>query len=72
MKGLVDYLLEKTKKDSKLNEVLINLFKENKKHVGLILSERLINMPVQLVPPMYKMLKEEIQWAVDDASIQNF
>ncbi|CAG8622577.1 7894_t:CDS:2, partial [Diversispora eburnea] len=63
MKSLVNYLLEKTKKDSRLNDILTNLFKENKHDVGLILSERLINMPVQLIPPMYKMLKEEIQWA---------
>ncbi len=41
-------------------------------HVGLILSERLINMPVQIVPPMYKMLQEEIQWAIEDVSIISF
>ncbi|RHZ63277.1 hypothetical protein Glove_330g62 [Diversispora epigaea] len=66
MKSIVNYLLEKSKKDSRLNDLLTDLFKENKHDVGLILSERLINMPVQLIPPMYKMLKEEIQWAVDD------
>jgi hypothetical protein len=26
-------------------------------------------MPVQIVPPMYKMLQEEVQWAIEDASI---
>ncbi|EJD55116.1 hypothetical protein AURDEDRAFT_109577 [Auricularia subglabra TFB-10046 SS5] len=34
--------------------------------VGLVVSERLINMPVQVVPPMYRMLLDEIQWAIDD------
>lgn len=33
--------------------------------VGLILTERFINMPPEIVPPMYKMLVEEIQWAVE-------
>jgi protein BCP1 len=35
-------------------------------HVGLVFSERLINMPVQTVPPMYRMLDNEIKWAIDD------
>lgn len=36
--------------------------------IGLILGERLLNMPVELVPPMYNMLLEEIQWAIDEVS----
>ncbi|CAG8529387.1 14053_t:CDS:2 [Acaulospora morrowiae] len=72
MKSLVGYLLEKTKKDSRLHDKLTNLFRENsEQHVGLILSERLINMPVQIVPPMYKMLQEEIQWAIEDAKVMS-
>ena len=38
-------------------------------HVGFVFSERLVNMPVQLMPPMYRMLAEEIQWAVEEVSI---
>ncbi|CAG8582121.1 2355_t:CDS:2 [Funneliformis mosseae] len=34
--------------------------------------KRLINMPVQLVPPMYKMLQEEIQWAIEDKEPYEF
>ncbi|CAG8525458.1 7859_t:CDS:2 [Gigaspora margarita] len=67
IKDLAKYLLDKTKQDSILNEKLDTLLKKDStNHIGLILSERLINMPVQIVPPMYKMLQEEIQWAVDD------
>ncbi|CAG8570631.1 12547_t:CDS:2 [Cetraspora pellucida] len=73
IKDLVTYLLDKTKQDSVLNEKLDTLLKKGStEHVGLILSERLINMPVQIVPPMYKMLQEEIQWAVDDNEPYNF
>ncbi|CAG8641772.1 34215_t:CDS:2 [Racocetra persica] len=73
IKDLVTYLLDKTKQDSVLNDKLDTLLKKDSiEHVGLILSERLINMPVQIVPPMYKMLQEEIQWAVDDNEPYNF
>ena len=34
--------------------------------VGLVLSERIINMPAAVAPPSYKMLLEEIKWAVED------
>ena len=40
-----------------------------KQHVGLVLSERMVNMPTQIVPPMYRMLQEELQWAVEDVSV---
>ncbi len=36
------------------------------RHVGLLLGERLINMPVQVIPPMYRMLLDEIQWANEE------
>ncbi|GAA6000076.1 protein-transporting protein BCP1 [Rhodotorula paludigena] len=41
-------------------------------HVGLVLSERLVNMPAQIVPPMYRMLDEELQWARDDKEPYHF
>jgi protein BCP1 len=34
--------------------------------IGLIISERFVNMAHQVVPPMYTMLLEEIQWALED------
>lgn len=43
-----------------------------KQHVGLVLSERMVNMPTQIVPPMYRMLQEELQWAVEDKEPYNF
>lgn len=44
----------------------------SKARVGLILSERLINIPPQVVPPMYKMLLEEIQWANEEKEPYEF
>jgi protein BCP1 len=40
--------------------------------LGLVLTERLINMPVQVVPPMYRMLLEEIEWALEEEEPYNF
>jgi protein BCP1 len=40
--------------------------------VGLVLSERLINVPTEIVPPLYTMLQEEIQWAVDEGEPYKF
>jgi len=37
----------------------------SRNHVGLILSERLINMPVQIAPPMYRLLSDEMRWAIE-------
>ena len=34
--------------------------------IGLLLTERLINIPGEVSPPMYKMLLEEISWAVEE------
>ncbi|OJZ84713.1 hypothetical protein ASPFODRAFT_138653 [Aspergillus luchuensis CBS 106.47] len=40
--------------------------------IGLILTERLINMPAEVVPPMYTMLQEEIDWAIKDKEPYSF
>lgn len=40
--------------------------------VGLILTERLINVPSEVVPPMYKMLMEEIAWAIEEKEPYRF
>ena len=37
-----------------------------------MLCERLVNIPAEVVPPMYKMLVEEITWAVDDKEPYTF
>ncbi|KAM9886372.1 hypothetical protein OXX79_014228, partial [Metschnikowia pulcherrima] len=70
---VLDYILEKTKVNTEFNMVLKKLLnpakttKDSNKQlrVGLIISERMINMPVEVVPPMYKMLFEEMEKAED-------
>ncbi|CAI5757175.1 unnamed protein product [Candida verbasci] len=66
IKTLISYLVKKTNNKLEFNILLKKLFtKSNEKKIGLIISERLINMPVEVVPPMYNMLIEEMSKAKD-------
>jgi protein BCP1 len=40
--------------------------------IGLVLTDRLINCPSEVVPPMYTMLLEEIEWAVQEKEPYSF
>lgn len=50
-------------KSSKLSSIIVG------KHVGLIISDRLINMPPQLSPAMFKLLKQEVEEALKKVRI---
>ncbi|KAF7356737.1 N-acetyltransferase domain-containing protein [Mycena venus] len=66
--ALAAYFLEKTAQiDPAFNATLATLFRGQDTQVGLVLCERLVNMPVQTVPPMYRMLSDEIKWALADS-----
>jgi hypothetical protein len=67
IKAIRDYVLERSSSDHALHETLRNLLgSSSPTQVGLIICERLVNMPVQVIPPMYRMLTDEIKWAIDD------
>ncbi|KAI6020699.1 p21-C-terminal region-binding protein-domain-containing protein [Pisolithus microcarpus] len=79
IRALLEYMLSKTSKDPVFHSTLSSLLapktqvqNQAQTHVGLVLCERLINMPVQTVPPMYRMLVEEIKDAVADGDPYNF
>ncbi|KAJ6512025.1 p21-C-terminal region-binding protein-domain-containing protein [Mycena vitilis] len=65
--ALAAYFLEKTASAApQFEQTLRALFASPNNQVGLVLCERLVNMPVQTVPPMYRMLSDEIKWALAD------
>lgn len=70
MKDLLAYIVDKAKTNEALREIpgLI----ESDKHVGLVLSERLINMPSEIGPPLYTMLLDELKAAVEDKEPYSF
>lgn len=61
-------MLSKTSADQAFHDTLASLLASQ--HVGFVLSERLVNMPVQVMGPMYKMLSEEIDAAVRCADVR--
>jgi protein BCP1 len=73
IRGLMDYIIQKSPVGSPL-AMLPDLIKGPKTsaRVGLVFSERLINMPPQVVPPMYNMLLEEISQAVEQKQLNVF
>ena len=73
MQALIEYVLAKSTPDSNVHTTLQNLLGptglQSQNHVGFVFSERLINMPVQIKPPMFRMLNNEIQMALEEVSI---
>ena len=73
IKALIEYLLSNSSSNPEFHSTLQNLIGptalQSTNHVAFVFSERLINMPVQIVPPMYRMLADEIQWAIDDVRL---
>ena len=43
-----------------------SVLEEEASNTALLVSERLINIPEELAPPLYKGLFEEIMWATED------
>jgi len=72
IKDLANYLRQKSSTQPSLQQ-LSRLFSDaSEAQVGLILTERFVNMPSEIVPPMYKMLLEEIEWAIEDKEPYQF
>lgn len=69
---LTAYLANKAASVPSLAPTLQKLLQDDTKQVGLILTERFINMPAEIITPCYTMLQEEIQWALDENEPYNF
>lgn len=72
LQKLTTYLSQKATRIPSLSTLPSLLSPTSPAQVGLILTERFINMPPETIPPMYKMLVEEIQWAVDEHEPYSF
>jgi protein BCP1 len=72
IKSLLDYLLSKISVNVEFHRnltALLNQMSPTSPHVGLIIGERVYNMPPQVMPPSYKMLLEEMELASDDVCL---
>ncbi|KAG9245011.1 p21-C-terminal region-binding protein-domain-containing protein [Calycina marina] len=70
IKDLIKYIKEKAKTSPNLAPVEGIL--SPTVQVGLVLTERLINAPAEISPPMYGMLIDEVESAVDDKEPYEF
>ncbi|KAL2153399.1 hypothetical protein VTH82DRAFT_4554 [Thermothelomyces myriococcoides] len=68
---LIEYLTERAKSDESLAAVVPELL-ASEKHVGLVLAERLLNMPAEVIPPMWSCMIDEIEAAVEDKEPYEF
>uniref|UniRef100_A0A7N0T6Y7 Protein BCCIP homolog n=1 Tax=Kalanchoe fedtschenkoi TaxID=63787 RepID=A0A7N0T6Y7_KALFE len=59
------YLLDICPKPD-IREKLKGLFNQLAHGVGLLVSQRVVNLPPQLLPPLYDGLFDEISWATED------
>ncbi|KAG0244511.1 p21-C-terminal region-binding protein-domain-containing protein [Mortierella sp. GBAus27b] len=73
MTQIRDYVFTKSKQNEKLHAKLKDLLSAgSKKDVGLIVSERFINMPVETAPPLWRMMLKEVESAVAEGQPFNF
>ena len=64
--ALAKYFLDASKSNASFHQQLSSLLGDDGGNLALVLSERIINMPAAVAAPSYKMLLEEIQWAVEE------
>ncbi|KAL5594359.1 hypothetical protein BROUX41_001294 [Berkeleyomyces rouxiae] len=72
MANLVGYLSEKANSSAALAPVASLLAAGSGAQVAVVFSERLVNMPAEIAPPMYSMLIDEVAAAVEDGEPYNF
>ncbi|USW57020.1 Putative BCP1 family protein [Septoria linicola] len=72
--NLTRYILSRAKASGNpdLQQLEKLLASDSKAQVALVLNERFINIPHQVIPPMYNLMLEEIDLAVKDKEPYNF
>lgn len=71
IRDLTSYLVGRARSSVRSSE-LVTILESASNTVGVILTERLINVPSEVAPPMYKMLLEEVAWALEDKEPYQF
>lgn len=69
---MITYIRAQAKRNTALLKLSDLVKKSTSARIGLILTDRLVNIPSEVVPPMYRMLLEEISWAIEEKEPYNF
>lgn len=72
IRQITEYLSSKTARGEDMKQLQGLLSPDSKARVGLIVSERVINMPHQVIPPLYSMALEAINQAIKDKEPYEF
>ena len=67
--GIVEYIGNRCKA---VHDIQTAIRGERGACVGLVIAERLINVPVEVMAPMYRMLLEEVTWALEESEPYQF
>lgn len=62
---LKDFLLQACPKNGVLDKLRL-LLGDKAQDVGLLVSQRVFNLPPALLPPLYGALFDEVSWATED------
>lgn len=62
---LKEFLLKVCQEERILHE-LRSILGGKAHDVGLLISQRVVNLPPQLLPPLYDALFDEVSWATED------
>ena len=65
MVELKDFLLKACQEEN-MRDKLRSLVGKQASKVGLLVSQRMVNLPPQLLPPLYDALFDEVSWATED------
>ncbi|XP_074372621.1 protein BCCIP homolog isoform X1 [Apium graveolens] len=60
-----EFLLEVCQENS-IQQNIKSMLGEKAQDVGLLISQRVVNLPTQLLPPLYDALFDEVSWATED------
>lgn len=62
---LKEYLLKACHGNNAMSDLRL-LLTEHAHKVGVLVSQRVMNLPPQLLPPLYDALFDEVSWATED------
>ncbi|EFJ11088.1 hypothetical protein SELMODRAFT_426584 [Selaginella moellendorffii] len=66
IQAIRDFLVKRAKNSPELSK--LQALWQSDKNVGLLVSQRLMNVPLELCPPLHDAIFDEIAWATEDES----
>ena len=69
VKPLVEYLISRLPTSSPFRDLLVSTSSpQSKNRIALVVSERLVNLPIQIMPPLWRMTIDEVEKARSEVS----